>query len=136
MEAAISLAKKKKVLASLEITEAASAIDAGIQKKMHGSGSTTLITLNEEMNDIIKTVQAFEDSNILLKRVTKTIKNETKEQKGAFLSMLLCTLGASLLENLLGGKGIVRAGSGRCFLNSSTSCRPLSSASHEHKKGK
>ena len=120
MEAAISLAKKKKVLASLEITEAASAIDAGIQKKMHGSGSTTLITLNEEMNDIIKTVQAFEDSNILLKRVTKTIKNETKEQKGGFLSMLLGTLGASLLGNLFGivragsgnkkGKGIVRAG--------------------------
>ena len=79
---------------------------------MHGSGSTTLITLNEEMNDIIKTVQAFEDSNILLKRVTKTIKNETKEQKGGFLSTLLGTLGATLLGNLLTGKGIVRAGSG------------------------
>ena len=79
---------------------------------MHGSGSTTLITLNEEMNDIIKTVQAFKDSNILLKRVTKTIKNETKEQKGGFLSTLLGTLGATLLGNLLTGKGIVRAGSG------------------------
>ena len=52
------------------------------------------------------------DSNILLKRVTKTIKNETKEQKGGFLSMLLGTLGASLLGNILAGKGIVRAGSG------------------------
>ena len=64
------------------------------------------------MNDIMKVVQAFEDSNILLKRVTKTIKNERKIQKGGFLSMLLGTLGASLLGNLLAGKGIVRAGSG------------------------
>ena len=64
------------------------------------------------MSDIIKIVQAFEDSNILLKGITKTIKNETKEQKGGFLSMLLGTLGASLLENLLSRKGIVRAGYG------------------------
>ena len=64
------------------------------------------------MNDIMKIVQALEDSNILLKGVTKTIKNETKEQKGGFLSMLLGTLGATLLRNLLAGKGIVRAGSG------------------------
>ena len=56
-----------------------------------------------------KIVQALEDSNILLKGVTKTIKNETKEQKGGFLSMLLDTLGASLLGNLLAGKGILRA---------------------------
>ena len=59
------------------------------------------------MNDIIKIVQALEDSNILLKGVTKTIKNETKEQKGGFLSILLGTLGASLLGHLLTGKGIV-----------------------------
>ena len=77
-----------------------------------GSGNTTLIISNEEMNDIMKIVQALEDSNILLKGVTKTIKNETKEQKGGFLSMLLVTLGASLLGNLLTGKGIVRAGYG------------------------
>ena len=110
MKVAIPLAKN--VLAPLGITAAASAIDAGIQKKMHGSGTTTLIISNEEMNDIMKIVQALEDSNILLKGVTKTIKNETKEQKGGFLSMLLGTLGASLLGNLLTGKGIVRAGSG------------------------
>ena len=60
----------------------------------------------------MKIVQALEDSNISLKGVTKTIKNETKEQKGGFLSMLLGTLGASLLRNLLAGKGIVRASSG------------------------
>ena len=65
------------------------------------------------MNDITKILQALEDSNILLKVVTKTIKNETKEQKGGFLSMLLATLGASLLGNLLTGKGIVRAGYGK-----------------------
>ena len=64
------------------------------------------------MNDIIKIIQALENFNILLKGVTKTIKNEAKEQKGGFLSMLLGTLGASLLGNLLTGKGIVRAGSG------------------------
>ena len=64
------------------------------------------------MNDIMKIVQALENSNILLKGVTKTIENETREQKGGFLSMLLGTLGASLLGNLLAGKGIVRAGSG------------------------
>ena len=64
------------------------------------------------MNDIIKIVQALEDSNILLKGVTETVKNETKEQKGGFLSMLLGILGASLLDNLLTGEGVVRAGYG------------------------
>ena len=105
MKVAIPLAKN--VLAPLGITAAASTIDAGIQKKIHGSGTTTLIISNEEMNDIMKIVQALEDSNILLKGVTKTIKNEAKEQKGGFLSMLLGTLGASLLGNLLAAKGIV-----------------------------
>ena len=64
------------------------------------------------MNNVLKIVQALEGSNILLKGVTKTIKNETKEQKGGFLSMFLGTLGASLLGNLLAGKEIVRADSG------------------------
>ena len=63
------------------------------------------------MNDTIKIIQILEDSNILIKGVTKTIINKTKEQKGGFLSILLGTLGASLLGNLLTGKGIVRAGS-------------------------
>ena len=60
------------------------------------------------MNDIMKIVQGLEDSNILLKGVTKTIEKETKEQKRGFLSRLLVKLGASLLGNLLAGKGIVR----------------------------
>ena len=110
MKVAVPLAKN--ILAPLGITVALSAIDAGIQKKIYASGTTTLIISNKEMNDIMKIVQAFEDSNILLKGVTKTIENESKEQKGGFLSMLLGTLGASLLGNLLIGKGIVRAGSG------------------------
>ena len=84
----------KSVLISLGLTAAASAADAGIQNKIYGSGTTTLVISNEEMNDIMKTVQALEDSNILLKGVSETIKNEAKEQKGGFLSMLLGTLGA------------------------------------------
>ena len=58
----------------------------------------------------MKIVETLEDSNILLKGLTKTIKNQAKEQKRGFLSMLLATLGASLLRDLLTGKGIVRAG--------------------------
>ena len=84
-----------------------------LKKNIHGSGTTTLIISNEEMNDIMKIVQALEDSNILLQGVTKTIKNETKDQKGGFLSILLGTLGAILLWNLLAGKGIIRAGTGK-----------------------
>ena len=108
MKIAIPLAKN--VLAPSGITAATSAIDAGIQKKINSSGTTTLIISNEEMNDIMKIVQALEDFNILLKGVTKTIKNETKGQKGGFLSMFLGTLGASLRANLLAGKGIVGSG--------------------------
>ena len=99
MKVAAPLAKN--ILSPLGITAAASAIDAEIPKKIHGSGTTTLIISREKMNDIMKFVQALEDCNILLKGVTKTIKNETQEQKGGFLSMLLGTLGVSLLRNLL-----------------------------------
>ena len=109
MNIAVPLAKN--ILPPSGIAAAASAIDAGIQKKIHGSGTTTLIISNEEMNDIMKIVQALEDSNSLLKRITKKIKNESKEQKGGFLSMLLGTLGASFLGNMLARKGIVRTGS-------------------------
>ena len=103
----------KNILAPLGITATALAIDAGIQKKIHDSGTTTLIISNEEMNDIMKIAQALEDSTILLKGVTKTIKNETKEQKGGFLGTLAGTLGSLLLGNFLSGKGIVRAGYGK-----------------------
>ena len=87
------------------------------------------------MNDIIKIIQALEDSNILLKGVIKIIKNETKEQKGGFLSMLLGTLGAILLGNLLTGKGIVRSGSrnkqGKGIVRAGSG-----HPSYENKKGK
>ena len=108
MKVAMPLAKN--VLAPLGLTVAMSAIDGGIQKKMRGQG-VKLIIEQENMNDTIKIIEALENSSILLKEVTKPIENETKEQRGEFLSMLLGTLGASLLGNLLsGGKGIVRAG--------------------------
>ena len=90
-----------KPLGLLGLTAASSAIDADVQKKIYGFRTTTLVISNEEMNDITKIVRTLEDSNILLKGVTKKIENETKEQKGAFLSMLLGTLGASLLGYLL-----------------------------------
>ena len=64
---------------------------------MFGSGVTTLIVSNHEMNDVIKIVKSLEESDLLIKDVSKTIKNEAKEQKGRFLGMLLGTLGASLL---------------------------------------
>ena len=108
MKVATPLAKN--VLAPVGLTAAMSAIDGSIQKKMRGEGFK-LVTEQEDMNDIMKTIKALENSGILLKGVTKTIENETKEQRGGFLSMLLGTLGASLLGNLLtGGKGTVRAG--------------------------
>ena len=96
----------------LGFTAASSAIDAGVQKNIYGSGTTTLVISNEEINDIMKIIQALKDSDILLKRVTKTIKNEIKEQKGGFLFVLLGTLGASLLGNLLTGKGTARVREG------------------------
>ena len=94
MKVAMSLAKN--VLAPLGLTAAMSAIDGSIQKKIRGSG-VKLIIEQEDMNDIIKIIKALENSGILLKGVTKTIENETKEQRGVFLGMLLGTLGASLL---------------------------------------
>ena len=102
-------------------------------KKILGSGNKTLVISNEEMNDIMKIVQSLEDSNVLLKGVTKTIENETKEQKGGSLSMLLGTLGASLLGNLLTGKEIERAGfgnNGKGIERAGSGC-PLSSASQK-----
>ena len=110
MKVAMPLAKN--VLAPLGLTAAMSAIHESIQKKIHGS-SVKLIIEQEDMNDIMKIIEALENSGILLKGISKTIENETKERRGGFLSMLLGTLGASLLGNLLtGGKGMMRAGEG------------------------
>ena len=110
MKVALPLAKN--VLAPLGLAAAMSANDGSIQKKNHGSGAKLIIE-QEDMNDIMKIIEALENSGILLKGVTKTIENETEEQRGRFLGMLLGTLGAGLLGNLLkGGKGIMRAGDG------------------------
>ena len=108
----------KSVLIPLGLTATASAADARIHKKILGSGkhpshnnnNTILITPNDEMKDIIRIVKSLEDSGLLLKRLSETIQNEAKEQKGKFLSMLLGTLGVSLLGYILAGRGISRAG--------------------------
>ena len=109
----------KSVLIPLGLTAAASAADAGIHKKILGSGrtnNTTLIISNDEMDDILKIVKSLEDSGVLLKGVSETIQHEAKKQRGGFLSMLLGTLGASLLGDVLSkglsGKGVIRAGEG------------------------
>ena len=101
----------KSVLIPLGITAAAA--DAGIHKKILGSGNTTLIISNKDMEDLIKIGKSLEDSGLLSKGVTESVQNEVKEQKGGFLSTLLGTLGASLLGNLLTGKGAHRAGKGK-----------------------
>ena len=108
----------KSVLIPLGLTAVASAADAGIHKKILGSGhnNTTLIISNDEMGDILKIVKSIEDSGVLLKGVNETIQHEAKEQRGGFLSMLLGTLGASLLGDVLSkglsGKGVIRTGEG------------------------
>ena len=97
----------KSVLISLGLTAAASAVDTGIRKNILGSGhnnATTLIIPNNEIEDIDKIVKSLEHSALLLKGVTETVQHEVKQQKGGFLSMLLGTLGASLLGNILTGR--------------------------------
>ena len=100
----------KSVLIPLRLVASASAAYVGIHKKTLGSGTTALIISNDEMKDIIKIVKSLEDSSLLLKGVSQTIQSKAKEQKGGFLSKFLGTLAASLLGNIVAGKGINRAG--------------------------
>ena len=102
----------KSVLIPLALTVPASATDAASHKKMFGSVMTTLTNFNEQMNDIRKIVKSLEESGLLINNVTEIIHNKTKEQKGLFLGMLLGTLRASLLGNMLAGKELMRAGEG------------------------
>ena len=102
----------KSISIPLGLTAAASATDLAIHWRMFGSGFTTIIIYNEEMEYIMKIVKSLAESGLLIKGVRETIKNEAKEQKGGFLSILLGTLGASLLNNLLTGKGTIREGEG------------------------
>ena len=96
----------------LGLTAVASPTDAEIHKKILRSGTITLIISNDEMKDTIRKLKSLEDSDLLVKGVSETIQNEAKEQKGGFLSMLLGTLGASLLGNILAGQGINKFGEG------------------------
>ena len=104
----------KSVLIPLGLTAAVSAADAGIHKKILGSGHNN--NTNDEMDDILKIIKSLEDSGVLLKGVSETIQHEAKEQRGGLLSMLLGTLGASLLADVvsksLSGRGVIRAGEG------------------------
>ena len=100
----------KRVLLPCGLSAAMSATDAAIQKKFHGSSATALITLNEEMEDIMKIVKSLEESRLLIKRIRKTIKNEAKKRKGSFLPMLSGTLGVTILRNALTVKALIRAG--------------------------
>ena len=106
-----------KPLGMLGLTSASPATDAAINKKILGSGNhTMLINSNDDMQDLLKIVKSLEDSGLLLDGITETVKNEVKEQKGGCLSMLLSSLGASLLSDLLAknlsGRGAIRAGEG------------------------
>ena len=106
----------KSVLIPLGLTPAAAAADAGIHKKILGSGhnNTTLIISNDEIDNILKIVKSLEDSGVLLKSVSERIQNEAKKQRRGILSMLLGILGASLLRDMLSkglsGKGVIRVG--------------------------
>ena len=102
----------KSVLIQLGLTAAASARETAFHKEMLVSGFTALIYSKEEMNDIMKIVKPLEESGLLIKGVSETIKNEAKEQRGGFLGILLGTIDVSLLGNLLMGKGTIRAGKG------------------------
>ena len=102
----------KSVLIPLGLTATASATDAAIHAATFGSGITALIISNEVMNDIMKIVKSLEEYGLLIKGVSKTIKNKAKKTKGRFLGMLLGTLGATLLRHLLTGKNKIRAGEG------------------------
>ena len=95
------------ILIPLGLTVVALATDAVIRKKMFGSGNTTLIISNEEINNIMKIVKSLEESGLLIKGVSSTITYEAKEQQGGFTGILLGTLVASSLGNLLTGKGVI-----------------------------
>ena len=108
----------KDVLLPLRLSTGMYAAGAAIQKKIYGSGClsdllwriTTLISSNEEMEDIMKVVKSVEESGLIIKGISETIKGEAKEQKGEFLSILLGTLGAKLLRSTLTRKWVIRQG--------------------------
>ena len=102
----------KSILIPLRLSAGMSAADAAIKKKIYESGTTALITSNEEMETVMKIVKSLEESRLLIKWISETIKNEAKEQKGGYPPMLLRILGVSILGNALTRKGVTRAGEG------------------------
>ena len=114
----------KSILIPLGLTAAASAADAGRHKKILGYGrchsscsascnTKVLMISKDEINDTIEIVKSLEDSDLLLKGVTETVQNEVTEQKQGFLTMLLGTLGATLLGNILTSQGVKTTSQGR-----------------------
>ena len=94
-----STALAKSFLLPFGLSAGMSVVDAAIQKKKNGSGTTALIISNGEMEDVMKIVKQLEEWKLLIQGICETIENETKEQNGGFLSMLLGTLAASILGN-------------------------------------
>ena len=87
-----------------------SVLDAAIQKKKnHGSETIVLVISNGEMGDIMRMVKLIEKSGLLIKGISKAIKNKAKEQKGGFLQMLLGTLSAGTLGKSFAKKEVIRA---------------------------
>ena len=102
----------KSLLIPLELSSGMSAVDAAIQKKVYGSVTTALIISNKEMEDVMKIVNSLEEPELLIKRISETIKIKVKKQRSGLLSILLRTLAASMLGSTLAGKGVIRAGEG------------------------
>ena len=113
----------KSVLIPLGLIAASSGTETAIQKRIYGSGTTALMISNEEMEDIMKIVKLLEESGLLIKATSETIKKEAKEQKGRFLPMLLETLAVSILKNALTGKGVITAGEAVIRASQTLTCR-------------
>ena len=100
----------KSFLVQLRLLTAVLATDAAIQNNIFGLSTAALVLSNEDLNDIVAIVKSPEECSLFIKGVSEITKNEAKEQKGQFLGILLVTLSASLLGNMLAGKGVVRGG--------------------------
>ena len=99
----------KSVSIPLKLAQAASTTDSAIQKNIFGSGMTTMIISNEEINDIMKIIKSLKQAGLLKKLVSNTDENKTKAQKDAILEMSLGTLSVTLLRSLLTSKRVIRA---------------------------
>ena len=115
----------KSVLLPLGLSAGMSLADAAIQKEIYESGTTALIISNEEMEDVMKIVKSLEESGLLIKGISKAIKNEANKQKGGLLSMLLGPSAASILGSALAGRGVIRADEGTIRAGENFYWRPV-----------